>query len=127
LRDFITRVNSIRRGSPSIAHRGALEFHQADNEQIICYTRTSPDLADVVLVVVNLDANYTQSAWIELPIAQFNLPPDRPFQMHDLLTDARYLWHGSRNYVQLNPQVCPAHIFRLRRQTRSERDFEYFH
>jgi starch synthase (maltosyl-transferring) len=126
LRDFIARVNSIRRGSPSIAHRGALEFHQADNEQIICYTRTSPDLADVVLVVVNLDANYTQSAWIELPLAQFNLPPDQPFQMHDLLTDARYLWHGSRNYVQLNPQVCPAHIFRLRRQTRSERDFEYF-
>jgi starch synthase (maltosyl-transferring) len=46
--------------------------------------------------------------------------------MHDLLTDARYLWHGDRNYIQLDPKVCPAHIFRLRRQTRSERDFEYF-
>jgi starch synthase (maltosyl-transferring) len=76
--------------------------------------------------VVNLDANFKQAGWIELPLAQFNLPGDRAFQMHDLLTDARYLWHGSRNYVQLDPQICPAHIFRLRRQSRSERDFEYF-
>jgi starch synthase (maltosyl-transferring) len=126
LKDFIARVNSIRRDSKSLTHRGSLEFHSADNEQIICYSRVSPDRSDVVLVVVNLDANYTQSAWIDLPAAQFDLPDSRPYQMHDLLTDARYLWHGDRNYIQLDPAICPAHIFRLRRQTRSERDFDYY-
>ncbi|HYO23543.1 MAG TPA: alpha-amylase family glycosyl hydrolase, partial [Lacipirellulaceae bacterium] len=126
LRDFIARVNAIRRARPALSHRGALEFHEVDNEQIICYSRVAPDGQDIVLVVVNLDANYPQSGWIRVPLAQFDLPPDRPFQMHDLLTDARYLWHGDRNYIQLDPKVCPAHIFRLRRQTRSEQDFEYF-
>jgi starch synthase (maltosyl-transferring) len=46
--------------------------------------------------------------------------------MHDLLTDARYLWHGNRNYVELDPATAPAHIFRIRRRARSERDFEYY-
>jgi hypothetical protein len=33
--------------------------------------------------------------------------------VHDLLNDARYIWQGSRNYVELNPNICPAHIFRV--------------
>ena len=28
---------------------------------------------------------------------------------------SRYLWRGERNYVELNPEVQPAHIFRVRR------------
>src|SRR5439155_1001532 len=48
------------------------------------------------------------------------------FQAHDLLSDARYLWLGARNYVELNPQISPAHLFRLRRRQRTERDFDYF-
>jgi starch synthase (maltosyl-transferring) len=126
LKDFIARVNRIRRGSPAISHRGVLKFHTAENEQVICYSRTSPDCADIVLVVVNLDTHYRQSAWIDLPIEEMNLPTDRPYQMHDLLTDARYIWHGNRNYVELDPVSSPAHIFRIRRPARTERDFEYY-
>jgi starch synthase (maltosyl-transferring) len=37
------------------------------------------------------------------------------YQVHDLLSDARYIWHGSANYVELNPEVQPAHVFRVRR------------
>jgi starch synthase (maltosyl-transferring) len=33
--------------------------------------------------------------------------------MNDLLTDKKYIWQGSRNYVELNPTVLPAHIFRV--------------
>jgi starch synthase (maltosyl-transferring) len=126
LKDFIARVNAIRRESPAIAHRGVLKFHTADNEQVICYSRTAPDESDIVLVIVNLDHRHRQSAWIELPAAEMQLPEDRPYQMHDLLTDARYLWHGNRNYVELDPGSGPAHIFRVRRRSRSERDFEYY-
>jgi starch synthase (maltosyl-transferring) len=46
--------------------------------------------------------------------------------VHELLSGARYTWRGAKNYVQLNPHVVPAHIFRIRRKVRSERDFEYF-
>jgi starch synthase (maltosyl-transferring) len=49
-----------------------------------------------------------------------------PYQLHDLLTDARYLFHGPRIYVELNPQIVPAHIFRLRGRTKREQDFDYY-
>lgn len=126
LRHFIARVNQIRRTTPSIAHAAALEFHPVDNEQLICYSRASPDRSDVLLVVVNLDPWHVQSGWVDFAVERLDLPSNRPYQMHDLLSDARYLWHGNRNYVELNPQVAPAHLFRLRRRARSERDFEYY-
>ncbi|HVT30785.1 MAG TPA: hypothetical protein VHE81_22455, partial [Lacipirellulaceae bacterium] len=150
LKDFIARVNRIRRESPAFAHGGGLQFHHADNDKIICYSRSAlttapstllgktigdgspidekaPDtLADTVLVIVNLDPNYRQTAWVELSLAEMDLPENRPYQMHDLLTDARYLWHGNRNYVELDPSSGPAHILRIRRRSRTERDFEYY-
>jgi starch synthase (maltosyl-transferring) len=124
LKDFIARVNSIRRTSPAIAHRGELRFHEVENDQIICYSRAAP--SDIVLVVVNLDPYHRQSGWVVLPTTELELPGDRPYQMHDLLTDARYLWHGNRNYIELDPGSGPAHIFRIRRRSRSEQDFEYY-
>ena len=54
------------------------------------------------------------------------LPVDEPYQVHDLLGGGRYLWHGARNYVELDPRVAPAQIFRVRRRVRTERDFDYF-
>jgi starch synthase (maltosyl-transferring) len=54
------------------------------------------------------------------------LEPERTYQVHDLLSNARHTWHGPRNYVQINPHAVPAHIFRIRRRVRTERDFEYF-
>jgi len=79
-----------------------------------------------VLVVVNLDPHYKQSGFITLPLEEFGLDPRQPYQAHDLLTDARYLWHGARNYVELNPKTVPAHIFVIRRKVRTEHDFDYY-
>ncbi len=33
--------------------------------------------------------------------------------MVDLLTDARYWWEGSRNFVKLDPARVPCHVFSL--------------
>jgi starch synthase (maltosyl-transferring) len=63
---------------------------------------------------------------VELPLAELGLPVQQPYQMHELLTEARYLWHGSRNFVRLDPQSVPAQIFRVRRHLRREQDFDYF-
>jgi starch synthase (maltosyl-transferring) len=46
--------------------------------------------------------------------------------MHDLLTGARYLWQGPRNFVQLDPQRVPAHVFRVLTRVHREQDFDYF-
>jgi starch synthase (maltosyl-transferring) len=126
LRSLITRVNQIRRENPAFRANHNLRFHEVDNDQIIAYSKTSEDGSNEVLVVVNLDPHYKQSGFITLPLEDLGLDPHQPYQAHDLLTDARYLWHGSRNYVELNPQTIPAHIFVIRRRVRTEHDFDYY-
>jgi starch synthase (maltosyl-transferring) len=126
LGDFIGRVNRIRRENPALHGDRSLRFHPTDNEQLICYSKHTEDLSNIIAVVVNLDPHHKHSGWTELPLQSLGIDAQRPFQAHDLLSDARYLWHGDRNYVELDPQVAPAHIFRLRRRVRTERDFDYF-
>jgi starch synthase (maltosyl-transferring) len=103
-----------------------LQFEQNDNDQILSYTKRSEDGENLILVVVNLDPYHRHSGWIELPPEELGLPAERSYQMHDLLGDGRYLWSGRRNYVELDPQVTPAQIFRIRRHVRTERQFEYY-
>lgn len=126
LRGLIGQVNRIRRENPAFHANYNLRFHEVDNEQIIAYSKTSADQSNEVLVVVNLDSHYKQSGFITLPLEDLGLDPRQPYQAHDLLTDARYLWHGARNYVELNPQTIPAHIFVIRRKVRTEHDFDYY-
>jgi starch synthase (maltosyl-transferring) len=126
LKDLIARVNQIRRNNPALQSDRHLQFHPIDNEQLLCYSKHTSDGANAVLVVVNLDPHHSHAGWMELSFDDLGLDPRQPYQVHDLLSGARYLWQGARNYVELNPQVMPAHIFRIRRRVRTERDFDYY-
>jgi starch synthase (maltosyl-transferring) len=126
LSEFIALVNGIRRDNPALHRDWSLRFHSVSNDQIVCYSKQSEDRGNMIIVVVNLDPHHTQSGFVELPLEELQIDNDRPFQMHDLLSNARYLWSGPRNYVQLDPQSVPAQIFRVRKRLRTEREFEYF-
>jgi starch synthase (maltosyl-transferring) len=126
LRGLIARVNQIRGANPALHRNRSLRFYTVDNDEIICFAKHTEDRDNVIVVAVNLDPHHAQSGWVDLPLAELGLDPSKPFQMHDLLTDARYLWHGPRNYLSLNPASVPAHIFRVRHNLRREQDFDYF-
>ncbi len=113
LRDLITHVNRIRRGSPALQHNTGLKFHPIDNTQMIAYSKVCDDPADMIFAVVNLDPHNRQAGWVTVDVDALHLGTEESYQVHDLLTDARYVWHGSRNFVELNPTVLPAHIFRV--------------
>ena len=126
LRDLIARVNAARRENPALQSDWSLQFHETDNEMLVGYSKATTDFSNVILVVVNLDFNHTHSGWLTLDLAALGLDEVHPYQVHDLIGDNRHLWTGRRNYIQLDPQVSPAHVFRLRRKIRTERDFDYF-
>jgi len=126
LREFLTRINRIRQENAPLQRDGGLRFHDIDNEALIAYTKSGGELAETVLVVVNLDPHHVQTGWLTLDLAALGLPLDDPFQAHDLLSGARFLWKGERNYILLDPARAPCHIFRIRRRVRTERDFDYF-
>jgi len=122
----IGRLNRIRHENPAFRANHDLRFHPTDNGQIIAYSKRAADGSGLVLVVVNLDPHHVQAGYVELPLEDLKIDPDRPYQVHDLLTDARYLWHGARNYVELHPDGYQANIFAIRRWARTEADFDYY-
>jgi starch synthase (maltosyl-transferring) len=113
LRSLIASANRIRRDNPALQSDWSLSFHPVDNDQLIAYSKTTGDLSNIIVVIVNLDPYRGQSGWVDLPLESFHLDPRQPYQVEDLLTGAVYVWHGTHNYVALNPQTAPAHIFRI--------------
>ena len=113
LRDLITHMNRMRHGSPALQRNSGLKFHPIDNPQMIAYSKVCDDPADMIFVVVNLDPHNRQAGWVNVDVAALHLGSEESYQVHDLLTDARYVWHGSRNFVDLNPALLPAHVFRV--------------
>ena len=126
LRKIIAHINRIRKENPALQNTHSLQFHPIDNEALICYSKKSEGMDNIILVVVNLDPHHTHSGWINLPLEEFGLEPHNPYQVHDLVSGSFYLWHGPHNYVEINPGVMPAQVFRIRRKVRTEQDFDYF-
>ncbi|MBI3323439.1 MAG: DUF3416 domain-containing protein [Candidatus Omnitrophica bacterium] len=112
LKGLIARVNRIRRENPALQRDDGLLFHPTDNEQILCYSKHSPDRKSRILVAVNLDPRRAQSGWVELQLEPLGLASAGPFEVEDLLHGRRYRWQGARNYLEITPEMT-AHIFRV--------------
>ena len=115
IKDWITRLNQIRRENRALQLYDNLRFYQAENDAILFYGKMTPARDNIILVVVNLDPHRKQHSFVDVPIDQFGSIDGDRYQVHDLLSDARYVWHARRNYVELDPEIQPAHIFRVRR------------
>ncbi len=126
LREFISRVNRIRKENPALHRNGTLHFHSVDNDRLIVYSKMDQSGENRILVVVNLDPHHTQSGWVEVDHARLGLEAGQSYGLQDLLAGGQYLWEPDRNFVRLDPQVSPAHIFQVSSRHRNEADFEYF-
>ncbi|MEO5721248.1 MAG: alpha-1,4-glucan--maltose-1-phosphate maltosyltransferase [Chthoniobacterales bacterium] len=115
IKDWITRINQIRKENRALHFYDNLRFYTADNDAILFYGKMTPARDNIILIAVNLDPAATQNTYLHVPLAEIGLTESDEYQMHDLLTDERYTWRGSRNYIELDPHTRPAHIFRVRR------------
>jgi starch synthase (maltosyl-transferring) len=115
LRPLISLVNAIRKQNPALQSNRGLQFHSTENDQIICYSKRTEDNSNIIVTAVNLDAVWTQSAFVQLPLQDFGIDSRYPYLMIDLLTDRRFTWYGPRNYIELRPNEMPAHILKLER------------
>jgi starch synthase (maltosyl-transferring) len=126
LRDVITRINRIRQDNRALQTTWNLEFYETDNDNLMCYGKATDDGENVLIIVVNLDPFHTQSGWVRIPVKELGLGEHQPYMVHDLIGDDKYIWEGARNFVQIDPQVMPGNIFRVRKKLKRETDFDYF-
>jgi starch synthase (maltosyl-transferring) len=79
-----------------------------------------------MLIVVNLDPFHKHSGWVKIILSDFGIDPNQPYLVHDLLGEGKYIWNGERNYVEIDPGISPAQVFRIRKRLKKEADFDYF-
>lgn len=116
LRPIIKKMNQLRHENPALQQPHNIMFHEIDNKQILCFSKTCFEQNNVLLIVVNVDPENTQTGWTDLDMSILAMEDDSEFQVLDLLSDKAYTWKGKRNYVGLDPKVMPAHVFRVQQK-----------
>src|SRR5215831_7379259 len=112
LRPLISRVNAIRKENPALQSNQNLQFHRVDNDKLICYSKRTADKGNLIVTIVNLDPQWSQSGFVKLPMEELGIDVRHPYRMVDLLTGATFTWQGPANYVELRPYELPVHILR---------------
>ena len=115
IKDWITRLNRIRKQNRALQLYTNLRFYHAENDAILFYGRMTAGRDNIILVVVNLDPYRNQNSFVDVPIEQFGQMESDNYRVEDLLSGTSYTWRGRRNYVELDPNIQPAHIFSVRR------------
>lgn len=115
IKDLVATVNRIRKENPALQEYANLEFYDSKNETVLCYGKKTADNSNIIVVVVNLDPFHAQEDLVQLPLWKFGIEEWQTYQMRDLLTGKAYAWRGSANYVRLDPQGIPAHVFLLKK------------
>jgi starch synthase (maltosyl-transferring) len=120
LRPIIASMNAIRRENPALHDNRTIRFHSVqldgrESDHLIAYTKSTaagpvsptgraiykyedyappPPGSDhnLILTVVNMDPARAHTGWIELPLRELGILPDRPFTAHDLLSSGTTSW-----------------------------------
>lgn len=113
IKDFITRINLIRRENPALHELDNLRFYPADDDNILFYGKMTPDRSNMVFFAVNLDPFDVHEAELSFPVGEMGLGEGDTYQVVEMLTGARHLWRGSKRVVRLDPRVNPCEIYRI--------------
>lgn len=90
-----------------------LVFHPTTHEQLLCYSKVTPDHRNRILCVTSLSGFSNVAGMVKLDLGALGLDASRPFRVHDLMHGHTYEWHGSENYVELNPAGTSLHVFKV--------------
>jgi starch synthase (maltosyl-transferring) len=115
IKDWIARLNKIRKENRALQLYTNLRFHPAENDAILFYSKMTPARDNIILIAVNLDPHRKQNSFVYVPIDQFGQIESDVYQVEDLLSGATYTWRGRQNYIELDPEIQTAHIFLVRR------------
>jgi len=113
IRDYVARVNRIRRDNPALHEFTNLCFYNAWNDNILYYGKMTAAKDNIVLIAVNLDPHHAQAAQFEVPLWELNLPDWSDVVVEDLFTGQSLVWHGKVQHLWLDPQVNPCAIWRI--------------
>ena len=109
---IFSHVNQVRKENSALQHTNNIEFCDISNDQMLAYLKTHEN-GNKILCIVNLEGYATQAGVINIPLWKINKHPFEAYLVHDLITGAKYTWQGESNFVSLDPNILPFHLFRI--------------
>ncbi|MGE5539709.1 MAG: alpha-1,4-glucan--maltose-1-phosphate maltosyltransferase, partial [Gemmatimonas sp.] len=113
IRDYIARLNKIRRHNPALHDFANLRFYPAHDDRVLFYGKATPSRDNIVWTAVNLDPYAVREADLELPFHELRIDHHASIEAEDLFTGGRFRWHGNRQRVRLDPHHNPCAIWRV--------------
>ncbi len=111
--DIMTLLNKARKKHKALQSTWNIQFLAIENSNLLAYLKSTDDLSSIVLVVVNLDQHNKQSGYIQIPKNKLKLGEHINIKLRDQITDEQYTWTQEWNYVELDPNKIPFHLFEL--------------
>ncbi len=117
IKELLRTLNRARTDHPALHQFDNVEFHRADHDDILVYSKATEDRSDVLIVVVNLNPFETRETLVHVNPWHLGLGDNDSYVVHDLLSGNRWTWRGWTNYVRLDPLVEPAHLLVVEKGT----------
>ena len=116
LAPYLSKINQIRNNHPSLRWLRNLQFHNADDENVLVFSkrRVTQGQEDTILVVANLDPHGTRETMIHLNMPALGLTYADSFIAQDLVTEQSWQW-WEHSFVRLGRDTEPVHIISVRR------------
>ncbi|MQA88629.1 MAG: DUF3416 domain-containing protein [Gemmatimonas sp.] len=121
IRDYIRRLNQLRRANPALQESDNLQFHLCSSDQVLFYEKSTPDGSNLLFVAVSLDPFQAHDVTLFFPMNVVDVREDERWEAEELLEGGRHRWRGSHQHVRLEPQA-PARIWRVLKSEHSEQD-----
>ncbi|HEV7350601.1 alpha-1,4-glucan--maltose-1-phosphate maltosyltransferase [Telluribacter sp.] len=109
---LIRMVNRIRQENSALQHTNNIHFCTIHNDQLMAYLKTHSN-GNRILCVVNLDGYNKQNGMVQVPPSLLGLQGWQQYTVHDLITGRKYTWSEEWNFIELDPNVMPFHLFRI--------------
>ena len=109
---IMRKINEARKAFPSLQQTNTIEFCEVQNDNIIAYVKHDDLKRCYTLMIVSLDAYYSQEGSVKLPLHQLGLEHQDAFLVEDVITGNQYQWHSQWNFVALHPTL-PFHLFKI--------------
>ena len=111
---LIRRMNRVRREHPALQANTGLVIHEVDDDQLIAYSKQTPDGSDRVLAIVSLAPNEVRRGKLQLDLAGLGLDPARSVVVEDLIDGGIETWKAGQAEIELDPAILPARVLHVR-------------
>ncbi|MBI0330133.1 maltotransferase domain-containing protein [Burkholderia plantarii] len=112
----IALLNRVRRTHPALQTHLGITFLDAPNDSVLVFRKATPNFDSVIVAAVSLDPWAPQATDFLLDAALYAgwaVPEGAALRVTDLATGHTGQWHGTRQYVNLDPHALPFAIWRI--------------